>query len=78
MASILSSSRLRSPKDLRKLRKLIGWQVAGYEDKVQRGIILLTDMRPDDFMFFSTYTLAGLVLPFSCFFTLLETYGLQL
>jgi hypothetical protein len=30
------------------------------------------------FMYFSTYALARLVLKFSSFFTLLETYGLQL
>jgi hypothetical protein len=34
---------------------------------------------PGEFIFFTSYTLAGLVLPFSSFFfTLLETYGLQL
>jgi hypothetical protein len=35
-------------------------------------------MRPVEFVYFSAYTLAGLVFPFSSFFTLLETYGLQL
>jgi hypothetical protein len=36
-------------------------------------------MRPGDFVFFTTYALAGLVLPLSSFFlTLLEYYGLQL
>jgi hypothetical protein len=36
-------------------------------------------MRPSEFVYLSAYALAGLVLPFSSFFfTLLETYGLQL
>jgi hypothetical protein len=41
------------------------------------GSPLLTGMRTDEFVYFSAYALAGLVLPFSSF-TLLETYGLQL
>jgi hypothetical protein len=35
-------------------------------------------MRPSKFMYFSAYALPGLVLPFSSFFMLLKTYGLQL
>jgi hypothetical protein len=36
-------------------------------------------LRPDEFIYFTSYTLAGLVLPFSSFFfMLLETNGLQL
>jgi hypothetical protein len=36
-------------------------------------------MRPGDFVFFASYTLAGLVPPLSSYFlTLLEYYGLQL
>jgi hypothetical protein len=39
----------------------------------------LTDMRPDDFVYFSTYALAGLVPVFSSFFfMLLEHYELRL
>jgi hypothetical protein len=57
MAPTLLFSHLRLPEDLRKLRKLVGWQVAGYEDKVRCGIALLTGMRPDGFMYFSAYAL---------------------
>jgi hypothetical protein len=78
MASALSSSRLRSPEDLRKLRKSISWQSHGYEDKVWCGIASLTGLRPDEFMYFTAYALARLVLPFSSFFMLLETNGLEL
>jgi hypothetical protein len=38
----------------------------------------LANMRPGDFVFFTAYTLAGLVPPLSSFLTLLEYYGLQL
>jgi hypothetical protein len=79
MASALSSSRLQSPEDLRKLRKSMGWQAPGYEDRVQRGITPLIGLRPGEFVYFTAYALAGLVPPFSSFFfTLLEAYGLQL
>jgi hypothetical protein len=74
----ISSLHLRSPKDLRKLRKSIGWQAPGYECKIRRGISPLTSLRPNEFMYFTAYTLAKLVLLFSSFFMLLETYGLQL
>jgi hypothetical protein len=75
----ISSLHLRSPEDLRKLRKSIGWQAPRYECKAWRGISPLTSLRPDEFMYFTTYTLAKLVLLFSSFFfMLLETYGLQL
>jgi hypothetical protein len=47
--------------------------------KVKSGAASLANMRPGDFVFFTTYALAGLVLPLSSFFlTLLEYYGLQL
>jgi hypothetical protein len=55
--------------DLRKLRKVIRLQSPEYESK----------MRRDDFIFFSSYALSGLMLPLSpFFFMLLEHYGLQL
>jgi hypothetical protein len=78
MVSALSSSRLQTPEDLRKLRKSIGWQAARYKDKVQRSIAPLTGLRLSEFVYFSTYALVRLVLPFSSFFMLLETYKLQL
>jgi hypothetical protein len=41
--------------------------------------ILQDGLRSSEFIFFSSYALSGLVLPFSSFFfTMLETYGLQL
>jgi hypothetical protein len=41
--------------------------------------ILLTDLQPDEFVFFASYALAGHTFPASSFlFTLLENYGLQL
>jgi hypothetical protein len=32
----------------------------------------LDGLRPDEFIFFTSYALSGLVLPFSSFFTLFE------
>jgi hypothetical protein len=61
-----------------KLRRLLGWQSPGYDGRVQCGAIPLRDLRPGEFIFFTSYALSALVLPFSSFFTLLETYGLQL
>jgi hypothetical protein len=44
-----------------------------------RGIVPLANMRPSDFIFFSSYALSGLVPPLSSFFfMLLEHYELQL
>jgi hypothetical protein len=41
--------------------------------------MLLANLEPGDFVFFSVYALAGLVPPLSSFFlVLLEFYGLQL
>jgi hypothetical protein len=79
MASGLSSSRLHTESDLRKLRRAIGWQPLGYDGKMRRGIALLTCMQPDDFVYFASYALSGHMFPFSSFlFTLLEHYGPQL
>jgi hypothetical protein len=50
----------------------------GFDGKLRHGIAPLTGMWADDFVYFSTYALSGLVLPFSSFFTLLEYYELQL
>jgi hypothetical protein len=76
MASSLPTSRYQSENDLRALRKAIGWQSSGYDSKMQRGMLSLT--QPDDFVYFSVYALAGLVLPLFSFLVLLEHYGLQL
>jgi hypothetical protein len=40
--------------------------------------ILLDSLQSGEFIFFTSYALSGLVLPFSSFFSLLETYDLQL
>jgi hypothetical protein len=45
---------------------------------VRRGTISLTDLQHHEIVLFSSYTLAGLVLPPSSFLTLLENYGHQL
>jgi hypothetical protein len=79
MASALSSSHLQTSEDLRKLRKVIGCQAVGYDDKMWCGIASLTGVRPCEFLYFSAYAFTGLVLPFSSFFfTRLETYDIQL
>jgi hypothetical protein len=53
--------------------------VAWYDDKMRHGIAPLSGLRPGEFVYFSTYALTRLALPFSSFFfTLLETYDIQL
>jgi hypothetical protein len=64
---------------LASLRWLMGWQTPGLEPRLKHGVTSLANMGPEDFIFFATYALAGLVPPLSSFFlTLLEYYGLQL
>jgi hypothetical protein len=50
--------------------------VVGVQWRVRCGSVPLRGLWSGEFIFFSSYALSGLVLPF--FFTLLETYGLQL
>jgi hypothetical protein len=76
MASNLPTSRYQSENNLRAMRKAIGWQSPGYDSKMRRGMLSLS--QPGDFIYFSVYALAGLVSPFSSFLVLLEHYGLQL
>jgi hypothetical protein len=58
---------------------VIGWQSSGFDGKMQRGVAPLIGMQPDKFVYFASYALSGLVLPFSSFlFTLLQYYNLQL
>jgi hypothetical protein len=77
MAPSLPTSCYQSKIDLRALRKAIGWQSSGYDSKMWRGMLLLVQL--GDFVYFSTYALAGLVALFSSFFLMLsEHYGLQL
>jgi hypothetical protein len=78
MASNLSHSRLRSDNDLRKVRLLLGWQSVEFDGRIRCGSVPLDDLRPNEFIFFTSYALADLALPFPSFFTLLENYGLQL
>jgi hypothetical protein len=65
IASILPSSCFDPEDDLRKLRMMIRWQASGFNEKKQHGIMALSDMRPGDSVYFSAYTLSGLVLPLS-------------
>jgi hypothetical protein len=77
MASDLPPSCYQSESDLRVLRKAIRWQSPGYYSKMWCRMLLLA--HPGDFIYFSSYTLAGLVPPLSSIFLmLLEHYGLQL
>jgi hypothetical protein len=61
-----------------KLRRLLRWQLPRYDGRVWCGAISIGGLQPGEFICFTSYALAELVLPFSSFFTLLETYGLQL
>jgi hypothetical protein len=57
----------------------MGWQAPGFEHRLKRGVMLLANLEPGDFVFFSLHALAGLVPLLSSFFLmLLEFYGLQL
>jgi hypothetical protein len=79
MAAELLPSRFRSSGSLASLRRLMVWQAPGFEHRLKRRIMPLANLVPEDFVFFSVYALAGLVLPLSSFFLmLLEFYGLQL
>jgi hypothetical protein len=49
-----------------------------YDSKMWHLVVSLANMRPGDFVFFSSYALSGLVLPLSFIFMLLKHYGLQL
>jgi hypothetical protein len=62
--------------DLKVMRKVIGWQSPGYDSKMQHEMLSLA--HPGDFIYFSSYALAGLMPPLSSFFlVLLEHYRLQ-
>jgi hypothetical protein len=78
MAAELPPSRFKTTGSLASLRRLMGWQAPGLAPKLKHGAASLANMRPGDFVFFATNTLARLVPPLSSFLTLLEYYGLQL
>jgi hypothetical protein len=59
MESSLPTSCYHSENDLRALRKVIGWQSPGYDLKIWRGMLSL--FQPSDLVYFSAYTLVGLV-----------------
>jgi hypothetical protein len=75
---VLPPSRFKTTGSLASLWRLMGWQAPGLTCKVKSGAVSLANMRPRDFVFFTAYALAGLVLSLSFFLTLLEYYGLQL
>jgi hypothetical protein len=65
--------------DLRKVRLLLRWQSIEFDERIWCGSILLGGLWPSEFIFFTSYALARLALPFSSFFfMLLENYDLQL
>jgi hypothetical protein len=79
MVSNLPCSHLRSEDDLRRLRRVLGWQSPGFDGWMRHGTFLLINLHQGKFIFFTCYATAGLVPPMSSFlFTLLEFYGLQL
>jgi hypothetical protein len=59
MVSILPTSHLRSGSDLVKLRWLLGWQSPWYDVRVRCGAVLPGDLRPSEFIFFSSYPWLG-------------------
>jgi hypothetical protein len=78
MASNLPVSHLRLDNELMQVKRLLGWQPAEYDGRIRCGTIPLTDLQPGKIVLFTSYALAGFVLPVSSFFiTLLENYGLQ-
>jgi hypothetical protein len=80
MALNLSPTHLRSDSDLRKVRLMLGWKLTEYDGRMRCRSVLLSGLWPGEFIFFTSYALAGLTLSMSSFFffTLLENYGLQL
>jgi hypothetical protein len=79
MAPNLPRSRLRSKDDLRRLRRLLGWQLPRFDRWMRCGTLPLINLQPGEFIYFSCYTMAGLVMLVSSFlFVLLEFYRLQL
>jgi hypothetical protein len=77
MAPNLPRSRVQSQDDLRRLRRLLGWQLPGFDGLMQCGTLLLINLQLAEFVYFSRYAVARLVLPVSSFlFKLLEFYRL--
>jgi hypothetical protein len=78
MAAELPPSQFKMTGSLASLQRLMGWQAPSLTCKVKSGVASLANKRSGDFIFFTTYTLVGLVPPLSSFLMLLEYYGLQL
>jgi hypothetical protein len=77
VASILLCSHLRTEDDLRRLRRVLGWQLLGFNGWMQCGTLPLINLQPRESIFFTCYATAGLVPPVSSFlFSLLEFYRL--
>jgi hypothetical protein len=65
--------------DLRKLRRLLGWQLPGFDRWMQHDTFPLINLHLGEFIYFSCYATARLVPSASSFlFMLLEFYRLQL
>jgi hypothetical protein len=79
MAPNLSPSRLHTNNNLEWVRRLLGWLAIKFDGKMRCRTLPLSGLQPGEFVFFTSYAMAGLVPPmFSFLFTLLEYYGLQL
>jgi hypothetical protein len=76
MVSSPSTSRYQSENDLRTLRKAIGWLSLGYDSMMRHGMLSLAHL--GDFIYFSVYALAGLVLPLSFFLYCWSTIAFSL
>jgi hypothetical protein len=79
MASNLPRSRFRSPANLVLLRRVLGRQAPRYNSWLWCGVLLLTNLWPGEFVFFSSYAAVDLMPPVSSFLLmLLEFYEIQL
>jgi hypothetical protein len=68
MTSNLPHSRLRTEDDLRRLRRLLGWQSSGFDEWMRRGTFPLVNLQPGEFVMFSCCRgwvgATGVLLPF--------------
>jgi hypothetical protein len=79
MTSNLPSSHQQTEDDLRRLRRVLGWQSSGFDGWMWHSTLPLINLQLREFVFFTCYATAGLLPLVSSFlFTLLEFYGLEL
>jgi hypothetical protein len=79
MASNLPCSHQQTEDDLRRLRRVLGWQSSGFDGWMWHSTLPLINLQLREFVFFTCYATAGLLPLVSSFlFTLLEFYGLEL